>query len=450
MIPLPTETTLPPSPGAANRGKFFLYTFAIIFILAVLWAARQPHVQAVVVEWNQHSLWENVKRLVGGEDLKLAGEADDRVNFLVLGQGGAKHDGPYLTDTIMVVSLKPSTNQVAMISLPRDLLVPIPGYGLRKINNANAFGEKDGEGKGAELARQVVEQVLDLPIHYHARLSFTGFVDVIDQLGGLPVNVERTFTDSQYPTDYNGMTAVSFEAGWQIMSGEEALQFVRSRHGNNNEGSDFARAKRQQQVLLALKEKLLSPATFLNPSLSMRLYRTLSQSIETDLTAGEAVRLAHMLRRADTKNFITRTFDANPGGLLQETTGPDGAYLLTPIVPDFLELQEVTLNIFEREAAQGEHARLAVENGTSSPGLAEATSQTLAAQGLTVTAYGNAVHKDFPRTLIYDYTGGDKPLTRERLEALFGATAISLERTAEIGNVDFRIVLGADRLPVEP
>src|SRR5574338_509723 len=102
MIDISPDSGIPPSPGDVNRGKFFLYSLLIILLVGGLWLSSQPHVQAVVMEWNEHSIWENVKRLVGGDDRKLKGEDEDRINFLVLGQGGAKHDGPYLTDTIMV------------------------------------------------------------------------------------------------------------------------------------------------------------------------------------------------------------------------------------------------------------------------------------------------------------------------------------------------------------
>src|SRR3989338_8508021 len=121
------------------------------------------------------SLWGQLKHLVASGDRELAGEADDRINVLLLGMGGLDHDGPFLTDTMMVASFKPSTKQVALISLPRDLLVPIPGSGWRKINYANAIGETEHPGQGGELAAKVVNQVLGIPIHYYVRIDFAGF-----------------------------------------------------------------------------------------------------------------------------------------------------------------------------------------------------------------------------------------------------------------------------------
>jgi LCP family protein required for cell wall assembly len=446
MIATLPQPELTPSTSDIDRGKFFLYSLLIILIVGGLWLSRQPHIQTVVMEWGQHTLWENVKLLVGGEDKKLRGEEEGRINFLLLGQGGAKHDGPYLTDTIMVVSLKPKTKQVAIISLPRDLVVPIPGFGLRKINSANAYGEAGGQEQGAKLASQVVSNILDIPIHYYVRLSFNGFAQVIDELGGVPITIPTGFTDPEYPTDVNGFTTVSFEPGWQVLSGERALQYVRSRHGTNGEGSDFARARRQQQILLALKEKLLSPATFLNPSLTLRLYRSLSNSIETDLDASEAVKLVQLVRDVDMSNIITKVFDVSPGGLLSEKIGPDGAYLLLPNVPDYSELKAAAQNIFNVSAVTKEAAKIIIENGTSSAGLAEATSESLISQGLNVISFGNAPHQNYPRTLLYDYTGGAKPLTRQLLEAQFHISAVGLEPSELNGAADFRLILGADRL----
>lgn len=137
------------------------------------------------------SLWGQLKFLISSDDKQLAGEKENRINVLLLGMGGLDHDGPFLTDTVIVASFKPSTNQVALISLPRDLLVPIPGYDWRKINNANAFGEMANPGQGGELAKKVVNEIFDLPINYYVRIDFAGFKQIIDDLGGVTINVEN-------------------------------------------------------------------------------------------------------------------------------------------------------------------------------------------------------------------------------------------------------------------
>src|SRR3989338_10869780 len=116
--------------------------------------------------------FQKIEHLVFSKDVTLEGERDDRINVLLLGIGGAGHEGPYLTDTMMIASVKPSTGDIAMISIPRDLLVEIPGKGLQKINYANALGEAKKPLWGGALATEVVEQTFDIDIHYYVRVDF--------------------------------------------------------------------------------------------------------------------------------------------------------------------------------------------------------------------------------------------------------------------------------------
>ncbi|MFA4819049.1 MAG: LCP family protein [Patescibacteria group bacterium] len=346
-LPLPPTPASEQSPAVRkiNRGKFFLYTVFIVVSLTVIWLSRQPHVQATILNWPQHSLWENVKQLVSGQDKMLEGEADGRINFLLLGQGGPGHDGPYLTDTIILASLNPQTAQVGLMSIPRDLVVPIPGGGARRVNYANALGEQQSLNQGPVLASQVIGEVFGLKIHYYVRLDFDGFVKIVDQIGGLPVNVPNAFTDNSFPNDDHGYRTISFPAGWQVMSGTKALEYVRSRHGDNQQNSDFARAQRQQIILSAIKAKLLSPATFLNPRLMLKVYQTLQNSVLTNLDAADAIRLAHILRQVDTGAIQHRVLDDTADGLLKQIISLDGAYLLTPRQGDYSELKAAAADI---------------------------------------------------------------------------------------------------------
>ncbi len=432
----------------AAQGKFFLYGVFILLSLTVIWLARQPHVQATFIDWENYSLWENVKRLTGAEDKMLRGENEGRINFLLLGQGGPGHDGPYLTDTIMVASLDTKHKIVGLLSIPRDLVVNIPGFGSRKINNANAFGELKGESLGPLLAKETISQLLDLPIHYYARLNFSSFVSLVDDLGGLPINIEQGFTDNQYPGPGYSFTTINFSSGQQTLSGEQTLQYVRSRHGSNQQGSDFSRAKRQQQVLLALKDQLLSAKTLFNPRKILHLYQDISQGLLTDITAQETVRLADLLSGLKTQNIRHRVIDAAPGGLLKEAIGSDGAYLLLPKNPDYSDIKKLAKDLVADSGLTAENANLYIENGTTIAGLAETTSQELKAQGFNNLSFGNATRRDFPRTILYDYSGGTKPDSRQLLESFFGLTAVTLEKTESInGQPDFRVVLGRDRAP---
>jgi LCP family protein required for cell wall assembly len=189
--------------------------------------------------------------------------AGQPLNILLLGYGGPGHDGAYLTDSMAVASLDPVTGTIAFISVPRDLWVQIPatadgrgGY-WGKINQALAVGMGDGGdyATGGALASRAVAQVLGIPIDAWVGLDFVGFRQFIDTLGGVDVEVAQTFTDDHYPNNDDAnidpsYKTIHFDAGMQHMDGETALEFARSRY-SPQDGSDFGRSRRQQQVLHA-------------------------------------------------------------------------------------------------------------------------------------------------------------------------------------------------------
>ncbi|MCX6780622.1 MAG: LCP family protein, partial [Candidatus Magasanikbacteria bacterium] len=204
--------------------------------------------------------------LLASSNQSMLGLANNRINIALLGIGGEGHDGAQLTDTILIANIQPSTKKVALLSIPRDTVVEIPGYGFHKINEANSDGEQISEGTGPDLALQTLDNFLGIEIPYYVRVDFSGFEQVVDDIGGVDVYVDKPFTDMDFPTwDFKTRT-ISFSQGWQHFDGARALDYARSRHGNNFEGSDFARARRQQKLLVAVRDKLLSTETFLHPT----------------------------------------------------------------------------------------------------------------------------------------------------------------------------------------
>ncbi|PIR94264.1 hypothetical protein COT97_02115 [Candidatus Falkowbacteria bacterium CG10_big_fil_rev_8_21_14_0_10_39_11] len=335
------------------------------------------------------------------DDLK--GLEDDRINILLLGVGGAGHDGPNLTDTIMIASIKPSTKTVGFISIPRDTLVDIPGQGLWKINNANHFGEKEKTGHGPELTSQVVSNITGIPIHYYIRVDFSGFEQIIDDLGGVKVYVDRNFVDYQYPTANYKYQVVSFEQGFQTMDGDTALKFARSRHGNNDEGSDFARSKRQQKIISASKERAFSFRTLFNPSKLNKMLKTLDDHIATNLSISEIIELYKLSKNLDTDNPITLTLDDGPNGFLFSSM-VNSAYVLQPRGGNYNAISSAVKHIFDQttvEVPKTQNASIEIRNGTTVNGLAFSTSQTLKEQGYQIIKIGNAPSQTYPQTLIY-------------------------------------------------
>jgi len=362
--------------------------------------------------------------LIVSPDRQMAGEADDRINILLLGMGGEGHDGPLLTDTIVLMSLKPSTSQVALMSIPRDLLVPLTKYGWRKINAANAFGELEAAGRGADVSRTALEGLFGMDIPYYVRIDFNGFREIIDDLGGIDVYVDKSFTDRNYPTTDHKVQTVSFAAGWQNLNGEEALKYSRSRHGNNGEGSDFARAKRQQKVLAAIKEKVMTFQVVKNPAMVSNLLADLQSNIATNLGVGDILRLAKFGRSIDPSTLIHKVIDDRPGSpLVAGQYG--GAYVLVPRNDDWTGLRELASGVFNSEtdlkievmpgkttagANRTEPTqtkpRVEILNGSGETGLARDVAGKLTSLGFTVVRIGNAETFAFDRTMVYDLTNG--------------------------------------------
>lgn len=385
-----------------------------------------PTSKEEISQWTEEKInfLEQIGLLVRSSDKKIKGEKDGRINILLLGMGGVGHEGTYLTDTIILISIKPK-EKVALLSIPRDMVIPIPGYGWRKINNANAFGELNSRGSGGEFTKNIISQVFDIPIHYYVRVDFDGFKKVIDDLGGVGIYVEKSFTDYSYPTfDFKYQT-ISFEKGWQVMDGETALKFVRSRHGTNGESSDFARSKRQQKVLLALKEKILSLSTLINPQKIYKIYSEYQENVKTDFEVWEMFRLAKIIRDIKNQEIVHRVLDDSPNSPLYATNA-GGAYILTTRTGDFSELQSLAKNIFEfkDQVALPEviiPSKIEIQNGTKKNGLAANTAQTLEKLGFEIIKIGNAKKQDYQRTLIYDLTKGqrldDLTFLKEKLNA---------------------------------
>ena len=239
-------------------------------------------------------------------DTKLKSD-DGRTNILVLGvdsrSGVSKVGIPALTDTIMVVSIDENGKKPVLISVPRDLWVSeVPS----KINSVYplVLASEKTKTSDVEVANKVaidstvsaVREVVGIPIHYYVIVGFDVFKDAVDSVGGIKINIDTTFDDYLYPVE--GMEAapnesdrylhIHFDAGLQVLNGEKALQYTRSRHSvNTEEQGDFARARRQQKVIEALKSTILSSGTLLNPIKLKDLYLSYTENIQTDISLSD-------------------------------------------------------------------------------------------------------------------------------------------------------------------
>ena len=282
---------------------------------------------------------------------------DGRTNFLVIGvdRRSSGSVGTLLTDTIMVISLDENAKNAVIVSIPRDLWVNSRKV---KINAVYAFSNKD-----IKQVKEVVEEIAGLPIHYYGIINFDAFVDAIDAVGGVKIDVINSFDDYLYPIEgkENAMPEseryehLKFNAGEQIMDGETALKFARSRHSiNPREAGDFARARRQQQVIVSLKDKILSTETLSNPNKLVELYDAYKDNVETSFPiAGLPILYDKYQNFSD--GTITRIVlsnepmdKKNPGtGLLKAPSEEDrmamynGQYVLIPIDPSYNEIHSI-------------------------------------------------------------------------------------------------------------
>ncbi|OGY18893.1 MAG: hypothetical protein A2900_01355 [Candidatus Chisholmbacteria bacterium RIFCSPLOWO2_01_FULL_50_28] len=231
-----------------------------------------------------------------------------RTNILLLGMGGANHEGPELTDSIIVLSIDLKSADTALLSIPRDIWID----SLKtKINATYFFGEQKRQGGGLILAKSAAEEVIGEPIHYAVAIDFDGFKTAIDLVGGIEIDVPRSFDDYKYPIP--GMEEAEpedlryehlhFDKGLQELSGERALKYVRSRNAEGEEGTDFARSRRQREVLIAFKNKILSLDTLLSPTKVRQLMQTFSGTVKTDLSETEYVSLAKLALKTQAEHI---------------------------------------------------------------------------------------------------------------------------------------------------
>ncbi len=392
---------------------------------------------------------------------QLKGEGEGRVNILLLGVGDSGHAGAKLSDTMMVLSIDPQTNDVAMLGIPRDLWVNVPRFGYSKINAAHAYGEQLNEGGGPDMAKKVVSTALGVPIHYFIRTDFTAFRQAVDTVGGVDVTVEQALYDSEYPCEKNANYSCGFsmKAGPQHLDGATALRYVRCRKGNC--GDDFGRAKRQQQVLAALRTKALNLKTLLDPTRLGGLVDTVGDNIRTDLQLTEIQRLVEITKKLDTTKMVNAVLDNEDNGTnLVRTANIGGASVVVPTagIGNYTAIQRFVRSIFVDGYIKQEAARIQVENGTMKVGLALSAANILKSYSYNVVSTVMADRATYATTQIIDYSAGKKPYTIKYLEKRFGVKAIAAQNVAPTASPatgvtvapqkpDISVIVGADYAP---
>lgn len=396
-----------------------------LMIMAIGWKMVSTGTRIFHGNDNSSTL-QQLGRLIVPGDRELKADDQGRTNILLVGHGGDGHEGPWLADTIIVASLQQKTGEVATLSIPRDFIANLPDYGYRKINNALAFGRTKANPNGGDaLISSVVSEVIGQPIHYFARVDFTGFKKAVDDVGGVTITVDTPFVDSSYPTYNYGYQTIQFEAGEQKMAGEKALQFARSRKGSNGEGSDFARSLRQQKLLFAFREKALSLGTLTNPGRISDLLSTLGNHVGSSMELWEVMRMASILKNLNASAVATRVLDATEAdSLVKSSSGTDGAYIIQPRlgIGNYQEIHELFTNIFTYNAIAKENVPVQLQNGTGQTGIAEIAGRSLRSYSFDVESVANPKDLRYEQSVIVDLSNGRASQTVAMLKEKFGAS----------------------------
>lgn len=320
---------------------FLIILFVSFFIALPTWRVLDVYSKVVIDDEGMgifDTLNEGIKVL---KDDPLKGEENDRINILALGMRG--EDDPHgglLTDSIMIISYKPSTDETALISIPRDLYVKIPDYGrnIHKINSVYWIGEQEQEGAGVEYTRKTVASVLNIPIHYLVRVDMQAFKDVIEVLDGIDVYLEEPFSETKQFGSYK----FKLPAGENHLGPDEAFYYVQSRF----QSSDFDRARRQQEVIIAIRDKAKEVGIFTSPSKINQLISVVEDNVITDMKPWEINKIMKIAKDIDLDSTQRLVLDNSPGGFLYSTYVGE-AYALRPVGNDFGKIQEAANLIFE-------------------------------------------------------------------------------------------------------
>jgi LCP family protein required for cell wall assembly len=332
-----------------------------------------------------------------------------RVSILVMGYDfesnwdPANRSCPCRSDTMIVFTIDPVSHTAGMISVPRDMWVNIPGFNsYNKINAALFLGDANKiPGGGTGLAVKTVENFLGIPIQYFALIDFSAFTKMIDTIGGVCLNID---TKIDVGVLFKNGT-VTLQPGQQCLTGEVALGYARARDVSQGVAQgDVERAQHQQQVILAIRDKVLDPGNFINlMTQAPTLYSELSSGINTNLTLDNVKQLAVLAKDIPLSSIQTGVIDYS---MMQDGSYDLNGQKLAVLRPYPDKIRELVDKIFgggsmepmatgtSDDKMKVEAARVVVINGTGVTGMASRTADYLKTLGMNVTAFGNT--GDYP------------------------------------------------------
>ena len=411
---------------------------------------------AIIVEDSSETVSDSKPVSVLPNDIVKPWSGKERITILLLGIDKRCADvGPPHTDSMMLLTIDPVGLTASILSLPRDLWVEIPNIPqieVDRINQAYYYGEfYELPGGGPGLATTVVEKLLGVPVQYFVTVNFDAFVEVVNLIGGIEVDVPEAIDDQAYPDRCYGLDPFILPAGVQRLDGSTALKYARTR---STFGGDVDRAGRQQAVILAVRDQITQ--LDMVPQLiaqAPQLWQTLQDNLRTNMTLEESVQLALLVQEIPEDGIQTAVIDYNY--VYNETT-PDGRQVLVPIRDNIRILRNtlfappaIPTPMVENLPALmiEEGARIAVFNGTAVFGLAGETEQYLLDFDLDVVTVGNADSSEYRSTQIIDY--GSHPHTTRYITQLMQVPPLNVSSGSKPdGDFDVLIIIGNDwRVP---
>ncbi|MHB8488431.1 MAG: LCP family protein [Candidatus Dormibacteria bacterium] len=409
--------------------------FSILLVAGGIYGVRLSLALAKTFHTNPISAAIGALQGGGGSRIDRERQHYQRINIVLFGYGGTQHSGAFLTDSIMVISIMPMQGappQIAEISIPRDWFVTIPlrngKSAAERINFAYAAGML-GEGPvpasavdaGAAVADPLLAHLLGIGINFFVGVDFNAFKQAVDAVGGVNIDVPASFTDRQYPAGECDLgncayETVHFNAGMQHMNGATALIYARSRHGNNGQGSDFARSRRQQQIIVALKSQIESIGGF---GKLPDVINALGSNVLTDLTIGDAESLYGLVNGVNPASIEHISIDDT--NFLYDCGYPTrcGSYYLYANDQSFRSLSHFVQDIFPPPAALAEGASVTFINASGRDNNATTRWASLMSMVGFSTKAGGRAPAQVP-TQVIDNSGGKDAAAAQWLATYFG------------------------------
>jgi len=401
-------------PLSEKAKQHLLTAVGIILILVVIYLGGR----ALINKISNSKIFSLITGLVGQE---LQTDDHGNTNILMFGVGGGEHEGKDLTDTIIVASINHENSSIGMLSLPRDLYVKSTAGDMRVNKLYEAGKNKWDSMEGLNFARDTIGNILDIKLQYVVKVDFEAFTKIVDAIGGIDLYIENEINDPMYPKDGTFDYETFYIAkGFQHLDGTTALKYARSRKTS----SDFDRSSRQQEVMLAIKDKIQKEQIISKRSLLREAYYSLTEHVETDMSFGEMLTFAEFGAKLDAKSVSMSTLNDEPnfkGGLLYVPVRDlyGGAYVLLPAGDNFNSLRFFArLTFYGPRDVAG--IPMAIVNGTKENGLASKYKSILHRFGIATGATANARRQDLQETTWYIVAPEARPLVEFLQEILPG------------------------------